>query len=87
MSHGTERTQDAGIPDKHIQPFEPFINRRAEFIDIIEFGEIHRRECGRAAGCPNLIIDLLQTALRAGHEDHVRAFGGKAPGHGRTDTA
>ena len=81
-----EDAENAGVADKGVEPAPAAIKRFAKPVDRGEVPQIHRRErCGRfdvGAEGADLVVELLERALRSGERNHMRAGAreGEAPG-------
>ena len=64
---------DAGIADENVELAVALMQRRAEPRDAVEIGEVERHQRGAAAVFPDLVVELLQAALRARDGHDMRA--------------
>src|SRR5450631_472853 len=64
---------DTGIADENVELSVPLMQRSTEAGDAVEVGEIERHQSGAAAVLADLVVELLEAALRSRHRHHMRA--------------
>src|SRR6202021_2411034 len=87
MSERRGRAGDAGIADQNVEFAVALMQRRAEPGGAVEVGEIERYQSGAAAVLADLVVELLEAALRPRHRHHVRAGFCQRPRGGIADAA
>ena len=87
MAHGAERAEDAGVADEHVDSPEAPGQRRPHLVDAVELGEVKRYQGRGPASGPDGVVDLLEAADRARHQDHVRPFPREPLGDRRAEAA
>ena len=68
-----ERTENASIADQHIEPLVAFVEGQCEPRDAVAVFDVERHQCGRAAGCLDLVVEFFEPADRARDRHHMRA--------------
>ena len=91
MVQGGQQAENAGIADKDVKPAPPAIERFSQPIDGGEVTQIHgdqgRRLRLRGPQRANFVVELLESALRAGERHHMRARLGQGEGRGAANAA
>src|ERR1700704_2965547 len=64
---------DAGIADENVELSVALMQRRAEPGDAVKIGEIERHQGRSSTVLADLVVELLEAALRPRHRNHMRA--------------
>ena len=84
---GEEGPATPALPTQDVELAVALLQRRAEPRDAVGIGEAERHQRRAAAVLPDLVVELLEPALRARHRDDVRARFGERARRGIADAA
>src|SRR5258708_19659417 len=73
-------TGDTGIANENVELAVALMQRRAKPRDAVEIGEVQWHQRGAAAVLSDLVVELLQSALRARDGHNMRAGTGECAG-------
>ena len=68
-----QRAEHAGIADQDVEPLVTLVERERQPRNAVAVLHVQRHQRGRAAGCLDLVVELLEPADGARNGDDMRA--------------
>ena len=73
MRHRRQPAERPGVVNKNVEPAEPLENARPDRINLPAFMQVERKQGRRSANRADRVVRLLETSLRTGRNNQVRA--------------
>ena len=87
MGQRRDLAEKAGIAEQDVELAPALVDRGAEPVEGVVILEVERHERRGRAGGADLVVELLERALRAGERDHMRAGAREGERRGAADAA